>query len=293
MIPIALDDRFLKQLELLKLRARRSFLGTRQGGHLSLKRGHGMEFSDYRKYELGDNPRHIDWGVYARSDRLYVKRFQEEKDISVVIILDTSASMCTPADEGKWEMGRNLAIALSYIGLMEQDSVSLSALGELLTPSYYGGRAIHQLMLQVSKVNPGRNIDLQKEIALLATRLRHPGIAIFISDFLFPFENIERCFNTLRAKNLDITAIQLLSPSDILPMRERSEATVVDSETGEQFSIGMDDVSRKEYQYLLQTHNQRLKNFLYQSRIGYAQISSDQSLEDVVLKNLTLTGLLK
>ena len=79
---------FLRQLELLRLRARRSYLGTRQGGHLSLKRGHGIEFSDYRKYELGDDPRHIDWSAYARSERLYIKRFREEQDLSVLLLLD-------------------------------------------------------------------------------------------------------------------------------------------------------------------------------------------------------------
>ena len=71
-------------------------MGMRQGGHASIKRGQGIEFSDYRQYQLGDNPRYIDWGLYGRSDKLYVKRFSEEQDLSVLIILDTSASMVTP-----------------------------------------------------------------------------------------------------------------------------------------------------------------------------------------------------
>ena len=83
-----LNQAFLKQLELLKINSRRSFLGSRQGGHASIKRGHGIEFSDYRKYVPGDDPRHIDWNVYARTERVYVKRFQEEQDLSVFIFLE-------------------------------------------------------------------------------------------------------------------------------------------------------------------------------------------------------------
>ena len=96
MIPNTFTSEYLKSLELLKLKARRAFLGMREGGHTSIKRGHGIEFADYRKYELGDDLRHIDWGVYARSDRLYLKRFREERDLSLLLLVDGTNSMFVP-----------------------------------------------------------------------------------------------------------------------------------------------------------------------------------------------------
>ena len=101
-LPEAFTPEYLRQLELLRIRARRAFLGTKQGGHVSLKRGHGIEFSDFRQYQPGDDPRHIDWSVFARSERLYVKQFQEEQDLTVLLLIDSTASMVTPSNEKKW-----------------------------------------------------------------------------------------------------------------------------------------------------------------------------------------------
>src|SRR5262245_21429064 len=115
MLPATFTPEFLRNLELFKIKARRAYLGNRQGGHISPKRGHGIEFSDFREYELGDNPRWIDWGVYARTDRLYVRRYQEEQNLSVLVVVDASHSMRTPPEDKKWESARDLALALSYV----------------------------------------------------------------------------------------------------------------------------------------------------------------------------------
>lgn len=293
MLPASFTPDFLSQLELLRLRSRRAFLGSRQGGHPSPKRGHGIEFSDYRKYEQGDNPRHIDWGVYARTDRLYVKRFQEEQDLHVLIILDTSASMATPAHEHKWEKARDLALALAYVALMEQDSVMLSALGSFHSPAFYGGRAIHTLGKLLCQIQPGKSKDLGQEMRRAASRIRFPGIAIVISDFLMPFAVIEEAFLTLRAKNLDISAVQILGPDDINPLPETASALAVDSETGEVMELALDETQRSEYGVLLVEHNQRLKNFLADGRIAYSLALSSKSLAEIIQESIAETGLIE
>ncbi len=131
------DQVFLKQLELFRIQARRSFLGSRQGGHASLKRGHGVEFSDYRKYEPGDDPRHIDWKLLARSERIYIKRFQEEQDLTVHIFIDTSASMFHEAK--KIERALEIAQALGYIALTQHDVVQLGLAGNINNLKVAGG----------------------------------------------------------------------------------------------------------------------------------------------------------
>ena len=100
---------FFRRLQQLKIKTRRSYLGSRQGSHISKRRGHGLEFSDYRSYVPGDDFRHIDWGVYGRTDRLYVKEFREEQELQVLFLIDTSQSMGFPEAEGKFEFAKDLA----------------------------------------------------------------------------------------------------------------------------------------------------------------------------------------
>lgn len=291
MLPSSFTPQLLSQLEMLKVQTRRRFLGSRQGGHLSLKRGHGIEFSDFRQYELGDNPRHIDWAVYARSERLYVKRFQEEQNLSVLVLLDASASMFTPAEDKKWEMARDISLALSYITLMEQDSVAIAALGAMSTPVCTGPKAIHHLGRSLLDAKPREQADLQREVQAAAARMRFPGAAIFISDFLMPLDVIEQLFRPLRAKNLDLTAIQVLGVSDINPLPGATSAVVVDSESGEEVELVMDEEVRQEYGSMLVEHNEKLKQFLAQRRISYALAMANDELADIIMKVLPSTGL--
>ena len=293
MLPETFTPSLLRQLELLKIRSRRAFLGSRQGGHISLKRGHGIEFSDYRRYELGDNPRHIDWGVYARSDKLFIKTFQEEQDLSVLVLLDTSASMFNPRSDRKWERARDLAISLGYIALMEQDSVSVAAPGLVQTPFYYGARAIHELSRDLMGIENPPQADFLKEAQKAINRVRFPGVAVFISDFLMPMEDAGAVLNLLRAKNLDITALQVLGPNDINPLESHTSLVAVDSETGEEVDLALDSRQRQEYAALLEEHNRKLQQLLSSASIRYARLESAAPLADSLLKNLPATGLLR
>ena len=131
-------DDFFRRLQSLKIHTRRAFLGSRQGAHSSIRKGHGLEFSDFRPYAKGDDFRHIDWAVYGRTDRLYVRQFREEQDLNVVIAIDTSASMGHPEGEKKFEMAKNLALALSYIALTDGDTISMVLLGQNTLAKYSG-----------------------------------------------------------------------------------------------------------------------------------------------------------
>ena len=293
MLPQTFTPQFLKNLELFKLQSRRAYLGARQGGHSSLKRGHGIEFSDFRKYEMGDSPRWIDWNVYARTDKLYVRRYQEEENLSVLVLLDTSSSMRTPTADGKWERARDIAIALSYVALMEQDSVTVAPLGYPISPTYHGGRAIHQLGADLQKLQfSDAEHDLVIEAQRAVARVRFPGIALFVSDFLMPFVEIRKIFNVMLAKNLDVTAVQVLGPNDLNPLAESSDAIAVDSETGEEIDLSLDSDSRGRYEYLLNSHNHQIREFIGSRRIRYACAHTTEDLSKFVLNTLSSTGLL-
>lgn len=293
MLPETFTPEFLRQIEQFRVQSRRAFLGSRQGVHISLRRGHGIEFADYRKYEQGDSIRYIDWNTYARSDRLYVKQFREEEDLNVILILDTSASMTLPEKDHKWEQARDLALALAYVSLQQQDTVTLSALGGFHSPNYRGGRSFHELANKLMELKPGTQFDYQREVRVAVSRIKVPGKAVFISDFLMPLSELETAINTLRAKNLDLTAVQVLSPSDLEPLKGMESALAIDSETGEEIEVALDDVAREDYRDLLNEHITSLKIFLQKSQIPFAQIVSDEELLPAIIGNLTSIGLLR
>ena len=275
-------------LELLTLRSRRSFLGTRQGGHLSPKRGHGIEFSDYRQYELGDNPRHIDWGVFARSDRLYVKRFQEEQELSVLILIDTSSSVMVPENQAKWFRARDIAFSLSYIALMQHDRLSLVAPSIAQIGPVSGPRAVHTISAALEGAPNRSSPNFIEAAKFAAARMRFPGVAVVISDFLLPNAELRSLFDVLRAKNLDITAIQVVGAEDIAPLPAVPSGLVLDSETGEELFIDLSPEARERYAAIRAQHQLLLQTYLQENRITFAT-----QLPEFLTKHLTMTGLVQ
>lgn len=294
MLPQTFTPQLLRSLEQLKLHSRRSFLGSRQGGHVSLKRGHGIEFSDYRKYEPGDDPRRIDWGVYARSDRLYVKQYREEQDMHVLFLLDTSASMWTDEEGAKWKLARDLALALGYVALMSQDSVSYSALGLHHSPNFVGVRAIHEMSTSLSTLKPVDGIlNFPGEVRLASSRIRFPGKAIVLSDCLFEASQLKSAINSLRAKNLDITLIQVLGAQDLAPFPEQSHALLVDSEDESEMGILIDDELRGNYLKELTEHVSMIRDFCLQTGVDFISVNTTRTLANIMVEDLTSLGMLR
>lgn len=287
-----LSPRLLRQLELLRLRSRRAYLGSRQGGHLSLRRGHGMEFSDYRKYEPGDSPRHIDWGVYARSERLYVKRFREEQDLPVHILIDTSASMFVPSEDGKWDTAAGLALAIAYVALMQQDTVRIIAPELLRSPVCHGGASFHLLKSRLGEIKGRQAADFSSSALTAVSAIRYPGALVFISDFLMPIDALRKLFDSMRAKNLDITAVQILGKNDLDPLAGHDFATTIDSESGESIDVVLDDDARRRYARELDAHNAAAKDLLARAGVRLVSASADEPIADIVMGKLSSTGLL-
>src|SRR5258705_14020284 len=128
MLSYPFTPEFLTQLETLRLRTRREFLGSHTGSYSSPRCGTSLEFADYRRYPPGDDLRYLDWGIYARTDRLYVKVFREEVDLFAYVFVDASASMTYPSRAEKFLPATHIAAALSYIVLANHDRVRLHLL---------------------------------------------------------------------------------------------------------------------------------------------------------------------
>ena len=289
------SQHFLNKLETLRLRARRRFLGKRKGAHLSPRRGTSLEFADYRRYTPGDDPRAVDWGLYARTDRLYVKVFQEEENLFGYVLVDASASMAHPAQDGKAAAANALALALCYVILSSEDSVRLHRLKtghDDATPFYFGRRRMLEVQEFLEHEPPGEPLDLTRSLARHLGGLRRPGKAILISDLLFPLAEFQTGLNLLRSAKLDILVVQTLGREELSPGASGVER-LVDAESGRETDVRLDERGRSIYVRNLERHRRELRSLCHRSGVQYVLYDTSTDLEDFVLTELPALGLLR
>ena len=295
MLPAPFTTEFLNRLEALRLRTRKEVLGNRPGSYTSPRRGASLEFADYRRYSPGDDIRYIDWGIFARSDRLYVRLFREEVDLFAYIFIDASGSMAFPSRQEKFAPACNLALALAYVVLANQDHVRLHCLhgAPSASPFYQGRHRMMELIDFVSSVSPDGPLDLAPALGAQLQRIRRPGKAILISDFLTSADSYQQGLNLLRAFNLDISVIQVLSRPEIEPAFPRGGVALVDSESHEEITLRWSAALRRDYHERLERHNRGLKSFCHQSGIHYSLYVTGEDLSEFVLATLPAIGLFK
>jgi uncharacterized protein (DUF58 family) len=296
MLPAPFTPDFLNQLETLRLRTRKETLGGHSGSYSSPRRGTSLEFADYRRYVPGDDLRYLDWGIYARSDRLYIKLFREEVDLFAYIFLDASASMGFPSREEKFLPASHIALALAYVVLANHDHVKLHLLrGEspAASPFYRGRRRMVDCINFAASAAPSGSLEFAQVLAEHLKKLRRPGKAILLSDFLMPSQSYQQGLNLLRAVNLDITAIQVLSRDEIDPPFGNGGLNLVDSETQAEVRFRWTPTARREYQTKLAQHNLEIRSFCHQSGIHYSLYVTDRDLADFVFATLPTIGLFK
>jgi uncharacterized protein (DUF58 family) len=291
----AFSQSFLDRLETLRLGARRRFLGRRKGTHLSSRRGTSLEFADYRSYALGDDPRTVDWGLYARTDRLYNKVFHEEEDLFSYLFVDGSGSMGHPEADRKYASACAIALALCYVVLSSGDSVRLHRLrGDRAeaTAFYYGRRRMLEAREFLERAAPEGPLRLQAALAPHLTGLRRPGKGILISDLLFPLAEFQAGINLMRAARLDLLVIQTLGREELAPGGAGVER-LVDAESGDETDVRFDERTRALYLANLGRHRRELRSFCHRSGVQFAFYDTSTDLEDFVLTELPALGLLR
>jgi uncharacterized protein (DUF58 family) len=296
MLSYPFTGEFLTQLETLRLRTRKEFLGSHTGSYASPRRGTSLEFADYRRYVPGDDLRYLDWGIYARTDRLYVRIFREEVDLFAYVFIDASASMAFPSREEKFLPATHVALALSYVILANHDHVKLHLLqGEAGSASqfYRGRRRMADCIDFAASAIPDGPLDLAHALGQHLKNLRRPGKAIFISDFLMPAASYQPALNLIRSFNLDIAAIQVLSREEVEPAFPNGSLALVDSETHSEIRYQWGSGARRDYQTRLAHHNLEIRSFCHQSGIHYSLYVTDRDLGDFVFATLPAIGLFK
>jgi uncharacterized protein (DUF58 family) len=297
MLPEPFTANFLTQLETLRLRTRKEFLGSHTGSYSSPRRGTSLEFADYRKYSPGDDLRYLDWSIYARTDRLYVRLFREEVDLFAYVFIDASASMAFPSREQKFLPATHVALALGYVILANHDHVKFHLLqdrgGGSASQFYRGRRRMAECIDFATSAIPGGSLELAPALAEHLKRLHRPGKAILISDFLMPAVAFQQGLNSLRAFDLDIAVIQVLSREEIEPTFPNGSLALVDSETQSEIRYQWGGSARRDYQTRLAHHNLEIRSFCHQSGVHYSLYVTDRDLGDFVFATLPAIGLFK
>ncbi len=299
MLPPLFTSHYLSRLETLRIQTRRRFLGSRPGGHLSLRRGAGLEFADYRRYSPGDDLRYIDWNLYGRTDRLYIKQFQEEEELYTSLFLDSSASMAYPAQDGKSEAARDIILSLVHVVLAGSDAVKLSLLGDATTqsapsttPFFRGRQRLVNFAEFLDSYRPAGQVNLVQSLAQQLQKSHHPGKAVWVSDFLFPLPDVRAGLSLLRGANFDLAVIQILGHEEIDPPTFPGGARLTDSESGEESVVYFDDQAKPAYMQRLDRHNRELQSSCHQAGVHYARFITHQDLPHFVLRELPELGLL-
>ena len=214
-----IDTRTLMQIRSLELRARIVVQGFWNGIHASPYHGFSVEFSEYRQYVPGDDPRYVDWRVYARSDRYYIKKFEDETNLRCHLLIDQSRSMTFGSDDWtKAEYAHTLAATLAYFLFQQGDAVGLLSFDEGIRdylPARNRPGHLRQLMLSLEKPAAGQSTSISKPLERIVELVSKRGLMVLISDLLAPVEELEEKLGRLTASGHDVAVFRILDPREI------------------------------------------------------------------------------
>ena len=291
-----LQPSLVAALDRLDLMSRKMLQGRMQGERRSRRRGQGMDFADFRPYAAGDDLRFVDWNIYGRLDRLFLKMFLEEEDLGLVVAIDGSASMDT-GDPNKFDVARRIAMALTYVGLVNQHRVTLALLKDGRADRLSGMRgrrraadAATWLIGQKAAGTTGFDGACR---SLASARLGR-GVVIVISDYLLR-EGYESGLRALAARGWDVFALQILSPEEMDPRKNNQNLDVrlVDLENKSEVEITLTGAVVREHQRRLETFNAALRETCMKLGVRQMTISSAVDYQKFLVETLRKEGLLK
>ncbi len=279
-----LDGDFLRKLEALSIAARRAFPGSFKGEKRSPHRGTSVEFADFRNYTPGDDFRHVDWNVYGRLEKLFLKLFVEEEDLHVYLLVDVSKSMDF-GNPKKIDFARRVAAAIGYIALTNMERVGGAAFSDGLRsvfPATRGRHEAHRFFDFLRGIEVDGETNFGESLGQWTRRRPRAGVAFVISDF-FDAEGFEAGLIALLTRRFDVNLIHVLDDFELNP-DVRGDLRVVDVETGHTREITVSGRMLGEYQRSVAAFQERIRAFCRRHDVGYVQTSTSAPFEDVVLR---------
>jgi uncharacterized protein (DUF58 family) len=292
-----LDSRLMAKLDAIDVVSRKIFSGKLQGERRSRRRGQSVEFADFRPYVHGDDLRFVDWNIFGRLDRLFLKMFLEEEDLSLVLAVDASASM-RAGDPDTFDYARRVAMALAYVGLVNQHRVSLVGFsdGRIERASNLRGRRKSSDVAQwLLRLEPEGRSGFEEAMRLVGTSRSGRGVMVLLSDFLFP-EGYEKGLSMVAGRGFDLFALQLLAPQIVDPAREGGVAgdlLLVDSETATETEVTVTPELLRSYRDRLDRLCGSLRAYCARRDITHMVVETSTPVETLMLEYLRRRGLLR
>jgi uncharacterized protein (DUF58 family) len=283
--PLSLDPEFLKTLEELTLLSRDDLSGVVGADHRSRTLGPGLEFSDYRRYSSGDDPRSLDWAAYLRLGKLFLKTYRTEERIPVRLLLDCSESMsCEPV---KFSYALHLAAAFSYLALLHLDTVAIAPFAVRLSKPLVvsGGRDVFWNVAEyLDRTEAGGQTDLYFATKEFLARFPSRGTVLFLSDF-FDEEATQRSVEMLRIKGHDLVLLHIHTPHEQRPT-VYGELLLQDAETGRTRTVESSTESAAAYERNFSEFCARLQRLALRNGGRYARAVTSLPFEEFVLRGL-------
>jgi uncharacterized protein (DUF58 family) len=279
----------LMRIKSLQMRARVAVQGFIKGIHRSPYHGFSVEFSEYREYSPGDDPRFLDWRLYARSDRYYVKRFEDETNLRCHIVLDTSRSMGYRSGAyTKIDYARTAAATIAYFLSLQRDAVGLFTFEDRITdylPPRHRPGQIRRLMAMLEREPEGRATDLAEPLEQIAAMVRRRGLIILVSDLLAPIDLLKVRLGYLRSRGHEVIVLRVLDPAEV-EFRFTTPGMFLDLESGREVYIDP-GTARDEYLRRFSAHRSEIERSCADLGIEHVLITSDRPLELVLFDLLS------
>ena len=290
MVQRFLDPKILAGIANLELTAKTVVDGFIAGLHRSPDFGFSQEFAEYRQYVPGDDLRYVDWNVYARADRLYLKRYRGETNTRMTILLDRSGSMEFQADGvRKIDYARFLAASLAYLAHRQRDAVGLISFDDevrdYVAPSSRHGQWM-KVLFGIDHAEPGNRTDFAKPFLLFQELLRRRGMVIVISDFFAEPKQVVRTVAPLRHRGNDVMLFHVLDPQEVRP-RLDGPRIMIDMETAQELEVSP-EYADGTYRKKIEAHLESLRSQAEGAGIRYHLVETDKPLDEALREYLSV-----
>jgi uncharacterized protein (DUF58 family) len=285
-----LNPSVLAEISGLELVAKTVVDGFIAGLHKSPDFGFSQEFAEYRMYTPGDDLRHVDWNVYGRTDRIYLKRFRGETNTLLTLLLDASASMAFTSHQiTKLDYARYLTASLAYLAHQQRDAGGLIVFDDdirnYIRPSSRQGQ-LHRILHAIEHAEPGARTDFAKPFIHFQQFLFRRGIVVVVSDFYEQPRKVMETIEPLRFRGNEVVLFHVLDPEEVRP-KLKGPALLVDMETEDAMEVSPDYVNH-EYREKIDRHIEGLRDESNKAGVDYFLVKTDRPLDAALREYLTV-----
>ncbi|CAG9621988.1 DUF58 domain-containing protein [Sutcliffiella rhizosphaerae] len=283
-----LNATLTKQLQAYTLQVGNLKRSWHKGTRKSTRFGASHDFSDYRMYEQGDDLRQIDWNIYARTQKHYIKRYLDEQELTAAIYLDCTKSM-TISNE-KWKLAKTLTAAFGYLTLSNDDRVSIIGVHGQEPPYLYrkGKAHLYRMMQYVGDLS-SKDLNLLFSEAIGEYLQRKSSVSIVITDLMEPLDTVIHSLKLIQANKQNVYLLQVLDEDEFSPSFE-GDFMLVDSETNQEVNVTVSDYARKSYLEKMKRRIEILENFCFERGISYISCHTGEKVEDILFNRMTTKG---